>query len=344
MTDKLSQFLATRPWILADGATGTNLFALGLEHGDAPERWNLEETDKVKAHYRSFIDAGSDLVLTNTFGGTANRLKLHQMQDRVHEINAAAARLLKEAIAESGRDVICAGDVGPTGDLFQPVGPLSFEDGVAAFEAQMQGLKDGGADVLWVETMSSEEEYKAALEAAHRVGLPVVGTMSFDTNGRTMMGVAPKRLAALVHECDHDHAPMAYGGNCGTGAPDLLVGIISAADEIRDGDVIVTKANCGIPEYVDGAIQYSGTPELMADYACLARDLGVRIIGGCCGTQPGHVAAMRQALETRAPGPRPSVEDVIARLGAVTGSTMDLLSDAPAAAPKRGGGRRRRAG
>ena len=155
MTDKLSQFLATRPWVLADGATGTNLFALGLEHGEAPERWNLEEIGKVKAHYRSFIDAGSDLVLTNSFGGTANRLKLHQMQDQVHEINAAAARLLKEAIAESGRDVICAGDVGPTGDLFQPVGPLSFEDGVAAFEAQMQGLKDGGADLVWIETMSS---------------------------------------------------------------------------------------------------------------------------------------------------------------------------------------------
>ncbi|WP_339948727.1 betaine--homocysteine S-methyltransferase [uncultured Albimonas sp.] len=344
MTDKLSQFLATRPWILADGATGTNLFALGLEHGDAPERWNLEETAKVKAHYRSFIDAGSDLVLTNTFGGTANRLKLHDMQDQVHEINAAAARLLRESIAESGRDVICAGDVGPTGDLFQPVGPLSFEDGVAAFEAQMQGLKDGGADVLWVETMSSEDEYKAALEAAFRVGMPVVGTMSFDTNGRTMMGVTPKRLASLAHECDHDHAPRAFGGNCGTGAPDLLIGIISAADEIREDDVIVTKANCGIPEYVDGAIRYSGTPELMADYACLARDLGVRIIGGCCGTQPGHVAAMREALETVAPGPRPSVEDVIAKLGAVTGSTMDLLSDAgPAASPKRGN-RRRRAG
>ena len=158
MSDKLAQMLKTRDWVLADGATGTNLFALGLEHGEAPERWNLEETEKVKAHYRSFIDAGSDLVLTNTFGGTANRLKLHDMQDRVHEINAAAARLLAEAIAESGRDVICAGDVGPTGDLFAPVGPLTHADGVAAFTAQMQGLKDGGADLVWIETMSSEEE------------------------------------------------------------------------------------------------------------------------------------------------------------------------------------------
>ncbi|MEE3098860.1 MAG: betaine--homocysteine S-methyltransferase [Pseudomonadota bacterium] len=341
MSDKLAQMLSARDWILADGATGTNMFALGLEHGEAPERWNLEETDKVKAHYRSFIDAGSDLVLTNSFGGTANRLKLHQLDGQVHEINAAAARLLAEAIAESGRDVICAGDVGPTGDLFAPVGPLSHEDGVAAFVAQMEGLKAGGADVLWIETMSSEEEYAAALEAAATVGLPCVGTMSFDTNGRTMMGVTPARLAGIVHDCAHDHAPVAWGGNCGTGAPDLLIGVISAADRITEDDVIVTKANCGVPEYHDGAIRYSGTTELMATYACLARDLGVRIIGGCCGTTPNHIAAMREALETTPRGPRPGPQDVLDRLGPVTGTTMELLTGA-AAAPARRPGRRRR--
>lgn len=341
MSDKLAQMLKTRDWVLADGATGTNLFALGLEHGEAPERWNLEETEKVKAHYRSFIDAGSDLVLTNTFGGTANRLKLHDMQDRVHEINAAAARLLAEAIAESGRDVICAGDVGPTGDLFAPVGPLTHADGVAAFTAQMQGLKDGGADLVWIETMSSEEEYNAALEAAAAVGMPCVGTMSFDTNGRTMMGVTPTRLAGIVHACGHDHAPIAWGGNCGTGASDLLVGVISAADAITDDDVIVTKANCGIPEYHEGAIRYTGTTELMADYACIARDLGVKIIGGCCGTTPNHIAAMREALETTPRGPKPGVDEILARLGPVTGTTMELLSGA-SAAPARRPGRRRR--
>ncbi|MAS43138.1 MAG: methionine synthase I [Rhodobacteraceae bacterium] len=341
MSDKLAQMLKTRDWVLADGATGTNLFALGLEHGEAPERWNLEETEKVKAHYRSFIDAGSDLVLTNTFGGTANRLKLHDMQDRVHEINAAAARLLAEAIAESGRDVICAGDVGPTGDLFAPVGPLTHADGVAAFTAQMQGLKDGGADLVWIETMSSEEEYNAALEAAAAVGMPCVGTMSFDTNGRTMMGVTPTRLAGIVHACGHDHAPIAWGGNCGTGASDLLVGVISAADAITEDDVIVTKANCGIPEYHEGAIRYTGTTELMADYACIARDLGVKIIGGCCGTTPNHIAAMREALETTPRGPKPGVDEILARLGPVTGTTMELLSGA-SAAPARRPGRRRR--
>jgi 5-methyltetrahydrofolate--homocysteine methyltransferase len=340
MTDKLREMLATRDWILADGATGTNLFALGLEHGDAPEGWNLDRPEKVTAHYRSFLDAGSDLVLTNSFGGTANRLKLHGLDDRVFEINAAAARLLREAIAESGREAICAGDVGPTGDLFQPVGPLSHEDGVAAFRAQIEGLKAGGADLVWIETMSSEEEYLAALEAGAAVGLPAVGTMSFDTNGRTMMGVTPSGLARLAHGCAHP--PAAWGGNCGTGAPDLLIGLLSAEGEIGPGDVIVTKANCGIPEYVDGAIRYSGTRELMADYACLARDLGARIIGGCCGTTPAHVRAMREALESRPRGPRPTAEEITATLGPVTGATLDLLAGGAAAAPAPRRPRRRR--
>ncbi|MEM1314009.1 MAG: betaine--homocysteine S-methyltransferase [Pseudomonadota bacterium] len=343
MSNRFETMLAERDWILTDGATGTNLFALGLEHGDSPEDWNLNRQDKVREHYRTFIDAGSDLILTNTFGGTVNRLKLHGLDAQVHEINAAAARLLREEIEKSGREVICAGDIGPTGDLFEPVGPISHESGVASFLAQMEGLAEGGADVLWIETMSSEEEFAAALEAASRVGLPVVGTMSFDTNGRTMMGVTPSRLAGIVHTCDHDHRPHAWGGNCGTGAPDLLIGLISAQGEIGPDDLLVAKANCGIPEYVDGAIRYSGTTELMADYAVLARDLGVKIIGGCCGTKPEHITAMRAALETTPRGPKPSPEDVIAKLGECTGSTMELIHGAPAgAAPARRPNRRRR--
>lgn len=343
MTNRFETMLRERDWILTDGATGTNLFALGLEHGDSPEEWNLERQDKVREHYRTFIEAGSDLVLTNTFGATVNRLKLHGLQDRVHEINAAAARLLREEIEASGRNVICAGDIGPTGDLFEPVGPISHESGVESFLAQMEGLAEGGADVLWIETMSSEEEFAAALEAASRVGLPVVGTMSFDTNGRTMMGVTPSRLAGIVHDCGHDHKPHAWGGNCGTGAPDLLIGLISAQDKVGPDDILVAKANCGIPEYVDGAIRYSGTTELMADYAVMARDLGVKIIGGCCGTKPEHIVAMREALETRPRGPRPTPEDVIAKLGECTGSTMELIHGAPAAPARRPGRRRRSA-
>ena len=338
----IEDLLAEREWLLADGATGTNLFAMGLAHGDAPEMWNIEAPEKVRAHYRSFIEAGSDIVLTNTFGGTANRMKLHGAQDRVFEINKAAAELLGAEIAFAGRPIVNAGSVGPTGDLFQPVGPLSHADGVASFTEQMRGLKAGGADLAWIETMSSEEEVNAALEAANAVGLPAVCTLSFDTNGRTMMGVTPRRFAELSHACDH--GPLAFGGNCGTGAPDLLAGLLSMEDEIGAGDVLVAKANCGIPEFVDGAIRYSGTEELMADYAVLARDLGARIIGGCCGTSPAHVRAMRTALETRPRGEKPSLDRIIEVLGPLTGKTGDLMSAHDAPAPEGRAGRRRRRG
>ena len=158
MTDKLSQFLSARPWVLADGATGTNLFALGLEHGDAPERWNLEETDKVKAHYRSFIDAGSDLVLTNSFGGNASRLRLHGAQGRVAELNRAAAELAREVADTAPRKPLVAGSMGPTGEIMAPMGALSHNAAVEMFHQQAEALKQGGADLLWVETISAVEE------------------------------------------------------------------------------------------------------------------------------------------------------------------------------------------
>ena len=339
MTDILRRMLQDRDWLLADGATGTNLFDKGLPHGDAPDAWNLTNPDAIRSHYRDFIEAGSDVVLTNTFSGTANRLKLHQLDGQVEEINEAGAALLRQEIEAAGREIVCAGSVGPTGDLFQPVGDLPYADGVAAFEAQMKGLKAGGADLVWIETMSATIEIEAALEAADKVGIDAVTTMSFDTNGRSMMGVTPTQLGQLAHSCAHH--PVGWGGNCGTGAPDLLIGILSAAEEIGEDDLIISKANCGIPEYVDGAIRYSGTEALMADYACLARDLGAKVIGGCCGTRPAHVTAMRKALETRPRGPRPTPEQIIEKLGAVTGSTLELLAP-PAPAAERGGRRRRR--
>ena len=341
MTDILRRMLQDRDWLLTDGATGTNLFSKGLPHGDAPDAWNLTNPEAIRSHYRDFIEAGSDVVLTNTFGGTANRLKLHQLDGKVQEINEQGARLLRQEIEAAGRAIVCAGSVGPTGELFEPVGELSYAEGVAAFAAQMQGLKDGGADLVWIETMSATIEIEAALEAADKIGIDAVTTMSFDTNGRSMMGVTPAELGKLAHNCSHH--PVGWGGNCGTGAPDLLIGLLSAAPEIGEDDLIICKANCGIPEYVDGAIQYSGTEALMADYACLARDLGVQVIGGCCGTKPEHITAMKQALETRPRGPKPTPEQIIETIGAVTGSTMDLLS--AAAAPEgraaRGGRRRR---
>ncbi len=334
--------LAERPWLLADGATGTNLFALGLATGEAPDLWNEQQPDQVRRHYQSFIDAGSDIVLTNTFGGTANRLKLHGAQDRVRAINRLGAVLLKDQASKARRPVVVAGSMGPTGDLFEPLGPMTHAAGVAAFKAQAEGLAEGGADVLWIETMSSPDEIKAAVEGAASTGLPVVVTVSFDTNGRTMMGVTPAQWAALAHALP---TPLAgYGGNCGIGASELVAALIGLKPATQPGDVIVAKSNCGVPAWVDGQIKYSGTPELMADYARLARDAGARVIGGCCGTTPAHVAAMKASLEGYQPIETPTLEAVVARLGRVSDATLKLglFGLEPGSDAGDEGGRRRR--
>jgi len=319
MTDLLSELLDSRPWLLADGATGTSLFDLGLQSGDAPELWNVDYPDRVAAHYRGFIDAGSDIVLTNTFGGNRCRLALHQAHERVHELNREAARILRAAIEASGRTVVAAGSMGPTGDILQPVGSLAFDDAVEAFSEQAYGLQEGGVDVLWIETMSSREEVEAAVRGAARTGLPVVTCFSIDTNGRTMMGVSAQDIVAMQPALET--APVACGTNCGIGAAEVVTAILRMSEggvPAGPEPVLVAKANCGIPEYIDGRIVYNGTPELMAEYARLAYAAGARIIGGCCGTTAEHIRVMRRALEEAAAGPRPDIDEVVRRLGAVT--------------------------
>ncbi|MFN3643408.1 MAG: betaine--homocysteine S-methyltransferase [Gemmobacter sp.] len=329
-TDPLSQMLAARPWILADGATGTTLFNMGLSSGDAPEFWNIDRPDDIRTLYRGAVEAGSDLFLTNTFGGNASRLKLHGGEARVREINRAGAELGREIADKAVRRVIVAGSIGPTGEIFAPMGTLTHAVAVEMFHEQAEGLKDGGADVLWVETISAAEEYRAAAEAAALAGMPWCGTMSFDTAGRTMMGLTSAGLADLVEKLPQP--PLAYGANCGVGASDLLRTVLGFFAQGSERPVIA-KGNAGIPKYHDGHIHYDGTPSLMADYAVLARDAGVRIIGGCCGTTPDHLRAMRQALETVPPGPRPTLETIAARLGAFS-SASDGTGDG-AAEPRR---------
>ena len=173
-TNTLQDLLAKRGVLLADGATGTNLFAMGLETGDAPELWNVDHPDRIAANYQSFVDAGSDIILTNTFGGTHYRLKLHNAADRVHELNVAGVKIGREVADKAGRPVIIAGSIGPTGEIPEPMGSLSHADAVAAFAEQAHALKEGGADVLWIETMSSTQESEAAIEGANQSGLPVI--------------------------------------------------------------------------------------------------------------------------------------------------------------------------
>ena len=310
--DALSKLLSTRDWLMADGATGTNLFNMGLSSGEPPEAWNVEEADKIRLLYRGAVEAGSDIFLTNTFGGNASRLKLHNLQGQVHELNRVGAALGREVADASGRTVVVAGSVGPTGDIFEPMGTMTHALAVEMFHEQAEGLKAGGADVLWVETVSAAEEYKAAAAAAALAGMPWCGTMSFDTAGRTMMGLTSAAMADMVAKLPNP--PIAFGANCGVGASDLLRTVLGFAAQGADRPLIA-KGNAGIPKYHDGHIHYDGTPELMAEYAVLARDAGVRIIGGCCGTMPEHLVAMRAALESRPKGERPSLEMITMALG-----------------------------
>ncbi len=319
MTNALSKMLATRDWILADGATGTNLFNMGLESGDAPEMWNDQHPDRIHQLYKMAVDAGSDLFLTNSFGGNAARLKLHGAQKRANELSRISAEIGREVADKKDRPVIVAGSVGPTGEIMAPMGALTHDLAVEIFHEQAEGLKDGGADVLWLETISAPEEYKAAAEAFGLAEMPWVGTMSFDTAGRTMMGLTSADMVTLVEGLKNP--PLAFGANCGVGASDLLRTVLGFVVQGTERP-IVAKGNAGIPKYVDGHIHYDGTPELMAEYAVLARDAGATIIGGCCGTMPDHLSQMRNALETRARSDRPTLEQITGTLGGFS-STAD---------------------
>jgi len=286
--------------------------------------------------YRQAVDAGSDLFLTNSFGGNAARLKLHGAQGRARELSRIAAEIGREVADRCDRAVVVAGSVGPTGEIMAPMGALTHELAVEIFHEQAEGLKEGGADVLWLETISAPEEYKAAAEAFGLAGMPWCGTMSFDTAGRTMMGVTSSDMVTMVEKLANP--PLAYGANCGVGASDLLrtvLGFVAQGSERP----LIAKGNAGIPKYHDGHIHYDGTPDLMADYANLARDAGATIIGGCCGTMPEHLAKMRAALESRPRGPRPTLEQITEALGAFSSAADGTGDDSDA--PRRT--RRRRA-
>lgn len=338
MADKLSTLLAEKGVLLADGATGTNLFNMGLMSGDAPELWNDTAPEKITALYSGAVDAGSDLFLTNSFGANASRLKLHDAGHRAHELSRIAAEIGREVADRQTRTVIVAGSVGPTGEIMEPVGDLRHDLAVEMFHETAEGLKDGGADVLWLETISAPEEFRAAAEGFARADMPWCGLMSFDTAGRTMMGVTSKAMSTLVEGLPTP--PVAYGANCGTGASDLLRTVLGFAGSDSERPLIA-KANAGIPKYVDGDIVYDGTPELMADYALLARACGAKIIGGCCGTMPVHLEKMRAALDSQPERAAPDLEEIVAKLGAFS-SESDGTEEASCCASARRGRRRGR--
>ena len=320
MRSSLEALLASGRVALADGATGTNYFAMGLEAGEPPELWNIEHPDRVQALHRAFVDAGSDIILTNTFGGNRHRLKLHRAEGRVFEISRRAAELAREVADAAPRPVVVAGSVGPTGELFAPLGTLTDAAAVAAFAEQIEGLKAGGADVAWIETMSAPEELVAAARAAIAVGIPYTATGSFDTAGRTMMGLHPAAFADVFAGLEPQ--PLALGANCGVGASDILVTLLAMADN-RGAELLISKGNCGVPQFRGADIVYSGTPELMADYARMAVDGGAASVGGCCGTSPAHVHAMREAIDAHTAGTPPSTDEIVARIGPLANASPE---------------------
>ena len=297
MSDLLQEMLSERPWLLADGAIGTNFFATGLKPGGAPELWNVDEPDKVLAQYRSFVEAGSDIILTNTFGGTRNRMKFHKATERVTELNAAAARLARQVAEEAGREVVVAGSMGPTGDMFMPLGELSMVEGTAAFAEQANALAEGGVDVLWIETVFAFEELTAAVTGARGTGLPVVCTMSFDSAGRTMMGITPAQLVQELNELSP--RPIAYGGNCGIGPSELLAVLVKMREAAVPDDVLVVKSNCGIPrirqrrDHVPGHARADG--RLRTHVRGCGRADHRRLLRHDAGAHPGHARSARGA-------------------------------------------------
>ncbi len=289
----LEELIQQRGVLLIDGAMGTELFARGLESGGAPELWNVEHPDRVTAVHADYVNAGSDIILSNSFGGTGFRLKLHQLDKRVVELNKAAAAVAQEAAHAADRKVIVAGSMGPTGELLVPMGEMTPETCAAAFAEQAEGLAAGGADVLWIETMSHLDEVEGAVLGARRVSdLPICATLSYDTAGRTMMGVTGAEAVTRLSELGVD----AIGANCGNNLADTEAALAEMRATNPDV-VLISKANAGMPEWKGADLHYSGSPEIMAAHTIRQRDAGMQIIGACCGSSPAHLAMMRQVLD-----------------------------------------------
>ena len=294
----LEQLLADHECLLLDGAMGTELMNAGLEAGDPPEPWNVEQPDVILNIHNSYLETGAQIILTNSFGGNRFRLAFHDNADRVDELNKAAAEVARQAVAAADHPALVAGSIGPTGAIMYPVGGLDFDEAKAAFGAQAAALESGGADLIWIETMSDLKEVEAAyLGARESTSLPIAATMTFDTNGRTMMGVTPEQAFEALAAMDL----VAFGANCGNG-PEEIETVIAKMKAMGPDRPLIAKSNAGIPKMVKLEVVYSGTPEVMRQHASTVRQLGASLIGGCCGSTPVHLQAMAEALDDCRPG------------------------------------------
>ena len=277
----------------SDGAMGTMLQERGLTDGGAPELWNVEKPEEIEAVLEAYAAAGANFITTNTFGGTAGRLAMHGLEDRLEELNKAGAAIARK-VADRHPGCFVMGDIGPSGELMEPMGTLTIESGKELFAAQIRALVAGGVDAILIETMSDLSEVEAAVAAAQEVapGMPIITTLSFDTNLRTMMGVKPgmavKHLAAL--------GVRIIGANCGRGTDEMSQIATELVEARPEGVFIITQSNAGLPKLQGDVFVYDGTPEEMARYAKEMKDLGVNIVGSCCGSSPAHTTAIAAAI------------------------------------------------
>ncbi len=289
----LLQWLAAGRIVRFDGAMGTMLQSAGLTDGGAPELWNVTRSEQIRSIYEAYAQAGVNVITTNTFGGTSGRLKLHNMQSRVVELNRAGALLAREVADRYG--ALVAGDIGPSGELIEPVGPLSMADATAMFAEQVQGLVEGKVDFILIETMSHLNEVEAAVAGVRQVApqLPIAATMSFDTNFHTMMGVSPRQAVETMAGWGVE----VIGANCGNGPAEIETVMTQMAQYRPEGIYLMAQSNAGMPRYTAGKISYDAVPDVMAESALRLRNLGVNVIGACCGSTPAHVAAIHAALD-----------------------------------------------
>jgi len=281
--------LAERAVVLADGATGTNYQDMGIEPGVAPEEWVFDAPERVRELHRRFAEAGSDLVLTCTFGATTPRLADGPLAGRTRELNIRAAELARDAV---GVELLIAGSMGPTGQLVEPYGPLTRNVCVEAYAEQAHALNEGGVDLLVLETFFALEEALWAIEGAQSAtALPLVASFSFDQGTHTMMGLSPSDVVAAVKPL----GVAALGANCGRSLEDTdtIVTELLAADS---GIPLWIKPNAGVPRIVGDAVVYQADPETLARHVRDYVGRGVRVVGGCCGSTPDHIAAIARTL------------------------------------------------
>ena len=286
--------------LLADGAMGTMLYARGIPFDQCFDALNVERPELVRAIHEEYLAAGAELIETNTFGANRFKLGLHGLEDRVREINLAGAAVARQAREAAGRWVWIAGSMGPIGRPLAPLGAVKPAEARQAFAEQARALEEGGVDVLIFETFSDLQELAEGVAAAREVtALPVIAQMTFTHEGRTLLGHTPGEIVARLEAL----GAAVIGANCSVGSQGVL--------EVMEQMVLVSRTplsampNAGFPAYVDGRILYFSTPQYMADYARQMVELGVSVVGGCCGTTPEHIRAMREVLRTVSPPPPP---------------------------------------